>query len=388
MTNEYLFLSDEHRAAITEYRQDDVTISFSGVGKTSLWIAACSVTKKKEDNAGKLSDVHTTLLQYSPLVLTCESSEYYNKMLFPLINELERKLRKLLYIAASISDDGNAKESINQLEEKDFGEIFDLLFIDLDFINRMKKRINADSKSEFNGKGKYSKNEIRLYLDSLPEHTLWDIILDKEDVSTLRSRFRDVQTYRNDVMHAHNIDKKQYGKAHYLFDKVNKELGNAIDRLTGTTEDKLASKKPEVNTAISSALTAMSLSDILDELKSVSVSPGVLEMPSQMSKILEGLQPTGASTAMTEALKTYQTSPAIEKLRELLSSPSEVMRQYQQLLENSKQYSALQASLHSMTSSLQSTLNLTDDLNTKNKVKDLTESETYIDMPEEDHHVE
>lgn len=134
-------------------------------------------------------------------------------MLFPLINELERKLRKLLYLAVSISDNTEAKKSIQRLEEKDFGEIFDLLFVDMNFISNLKKRINADAKSEFNGKSKYSKQEIQAYLDKLEENLLWDVILKKDDVPTLRRRFRDVQTYCNDVMHAHNIESSTYTKA-------------------------------------------------------------------------------------------------------------------------------------------------------------------------------
>ncbi|MFP3154800.1 hypothetical protein LQZ18_10345 [Lachnospiraceae bacterium ZAX-1] len=306
MINEYLFLSDEHRAKVETYNPDGITVEVSGVVNTPLWVAIYSLASKNEDSAKKLSDVHTALMEYSPLVLSCESSEYYNRILFPLINELERKLRKLLYLAASISDSEKAKESIKQLEEKEFGEIFDLLFIDQNFIFDMKKRINAEAKSEYSGRSKYSKSEIKVYVDSLVEHTLWDTILGEQDVPTLRSRFRDVQTYRNDVMHAHNIGKELFGKARYLFDKINKELDTAIDKLTGDSEDRLKEQKTEVNTAISSALAAMDLSVISNVLKGASLSPTVLEMSSQRSKVLEGLQPLGASVALSEEIKGIQ----------------------------------------------------------------------------------
>ena len=96
-----------------------------------------------------------------------------------------------------------------------------MLFIDMAFVTKLKTRVNADAKSEFNGKSKYSKEEIQSYLDSLEEKLLWDVILGKDDVPTLRKRFRDVQTYRNDVMHAHNIGVRVFGKADYLFKKIN-----------------------------------------------------------------------------------------------------------------------------------------------------------------------
>jgi hypothetical protein len=329
MKNEYLFLSDEHRTTVEVYKPDGVSVDVYSIENTPLWTATYSLSSKNEESAKKLSEIHTTIMQYSPLVLLCESSEYYNRILFPLINELERNLRKLLYLVASISDNEKAKESIKQLEEKDLGDIFDLLFIDPNFILNMKKRINAEAKSEFNGKTKYSKGEIKSYLDSLVELTLWDAILGEKDVPTLRSYFRDVQTYRNDAMHAHNIGKELFGKARYLFDKINKELDSAIGNLIGTSEEKLVERKLEVNTAISSALVAMDLSAISDALKGVSLSPAVLEMFSQMSKILEGIQPPSASSALAEAIKGLQLptihpsmAEALKGLTPALNSPA------------------------------------------------------------------
>lgn len=306
MINEYLFLSDEYRASVEDFRPSDVIIEISKIENTQLWIATFSVGGKNEDSAKKLSEVHTTLMEYSPLVLSCESSEYYNRMLFPLVNELERKLRKLLYLAASISDNTEAKESIQRLEEKDFGEIFDLLFIDMNFISNLKKRINADARSEFNGKGKYSKQEIQSYLDSLDESLLWDVILRQDDVPTLRRRFRDVQLYRNDVMHAHNIESSIYKKAEYLFKKINKELDISIGRLIGRAEENLHSQGYEVNKAITSALNTMELTSFADALKTLKNLPahsGVLEFLSQTPRNFPNLYLQDSSIISANAFK-------------------------------------------------------------------------------------
>lgn len=417
MINEYLFLSNDNRATVEAYRPDSISVDISNIEKTPLWTVTFSVPNKNEDSAKKLSEIHNMIMQYAPLVLSCESSEYYNRILFPLINELERKLRKLLYLAASISDNTNAKESIKQLEEKDFGEIFDLLFIDQNFILNMKKRINADLKSEFNGMSKYSKEEIKGYLDSLEEHTLWDVILGEKYVPTLRSRFRDVQSYRNNVMHAHNITKDQFGKARYLFDKINIELNAAIGKLIGVSEASPTEHKVDVNTAISSALAAMDLSALSDVLKNASQSTALLEMSSQISKMLEGMQPFKGSTAFTEALHgmllpsiqpsltealksikplndnqvlaetlrnatIFQTSPAMENLRKQLSQLSEVMRPYQQMLDDLKEYNVLQESLSSITDGLPHNLNIVDE--PFNTDKEETETDNYVDNTEED----
>jgi hypothetical protein len=330
MINEYLFLSDDHRTAVEAYRPDGVTAEISYIEKTPLWIASYSLRGKSEDNAKKLSDVHETIIKYSPFVLSCESSEYYNRALFPLVNKLERKLRKLLYLAASISDNNEAKGNIKQLEEKTFGEIFDLLFIDQNFIRDMKKRINADPNSEFKGNSNYSKQEIRSYLESRVEHPLWDIILGEEDVPALRTQFRKVQGYRNDIMHAHNIDKESFGKARYLFNKINKELDSAIGKLIGASEESLAKQKPEVNTAISSALKTM---DFLSAFKDASL----------FSRSLESIS---ALTEMLRSSRTSETTTALDSLNNRqMSQLSKSARLDEQILDVLNSCKALQESL-------------------------------------------
>ncbi len=303
MIHEYLFLTDDNRAKVEEYQPDGITVKISNIGKTSLWVVTYSLPNKNEDSTKKLLGVHACIMQYSPLVLSCESSEHYNKTLFPLANELERKLRKLLYLAASISDNEKAKENIKQLEEKDLGVIFDLLFIDQNFILNVKKRINADSKSEFSGKSNYSKAEVQSYLDTLVEHTLWDKILSDKDVPALRSRFREVQAYRNGVMHAHNISKELFDKAYYLFDKINQELDVAIGELIENAEDELTRIKPDVNTEIALALAAMDLSAISEALKSAIAPTAAL-----MSRIRDLMKPYRQMDEMLQPYKALQDS--------------------------------------------------------------------------------
>jgi hypothetical protein len=406
MINEYLFQSDEHRAKVEEYKPDGVAVEISGIDNTPLWVATYSLANKNEESAKKLSDVHTIVLQFSPLVLSCESSEYYNRILFPQVNELERKLRKLLYLAASISDVKEAKENIKQLEDKDFGEIFDLLFIDQHFITNIKKRINADVKSEFNGRSKYSKEELKTYVDSLEELPLWDTILGEKDVQTLRTRFRDVQSYRNDVMHAHNISKELFGKARYLFDKINNELDIAIGKLIRASEDNPDEPKPEVNTAISSAIAAMDLSALTDAFKNSSMSPALLEMSSQMSKVLEGIPPFVANSAIAnysavaEALKSIQplkensalaealrnanaflTSPVMENFRRQMSQFSEAVRPYLLMFDALRPYDALQEKLRSITEGLPH--NLDTDNESDEADAEEPESDNNEENPEE-----
>ena len=290
MINEYLFLTNEHQKTVTEYKPDDITREISDIDNTPLWTVTYALEGKSEESAKRLSDVHSYIMQYSPIVLTCESSEYYNKMLYPLINTLERKLRKLVYLSAAISNNTQALDSCGNIEGKDFGEIFDMLFVDQTFVTELKKRVTADAKSEYRGKSNYAKHEILAFIQSLNEKALWYEITGKDAVPTLKSRFRDVQSYRNDVMHAHNIDKVQYGKARYLFTKVNEELASEIGKFIRLTQEDPNGIKPDVNEAISSTLTAMTASNIANSLSPlISALQEVKPLPIQTNAIFDAV---------------------------------------------------------------------------------------------------
>lgn len=319
MINEYLFMTNEHRTLIAKYKPQNIISKIYDLPDTSLWVASYHLKGNNKDNASKLSAVHTYVMQYAPLVLSCESSAYYNKELFPLVNELERKLRKLLYLSASISNDDTTKENIKQLEEKDFGAIFDLLFIDQDFITNLKKRVNADNKSEYNGKSKYSKEEIKSFLNSLPEKTLWDTIIAKGEVATLRNNFREVQTFRNDVMHAHDISEEEFDTAKAIFLEVNNELDSTIEKLTSTSEDMALESKRKVNLAISSAISAMNISTISDTLYKYIQSQPAYEKILALAEQLKDNRNFEVLTALQETINNLPISQAQNNIGEALN---------------------------------------------------------------------
>lgn len=62
-----------------------------------------------------------------------------------------------------------------------------------------------------------------LLIKKLDENTLWDTLLGCDCAETLRKQFGELRAYRNDVMHAHNINLTQYRSAKRLFQKVNVE---------------------------------------------------------------------------------------------------------------------------------------------------------------------
>lgn len=321
MINEYLFQSNEYREILDSYKPYGVEINISNTDKNSDWIVSCFIKGENKTSAGKLSDVHISITQYFPIVLTCESSAYYNCTLFPLINKLERKLRKLLYLATSISDNEEAKKNIKQLEEKDFGTLFDLLFIDRDFITNLKSRINADNKGEFNGKGKYCKTEIQDYLNSLEEKTLWDKTLGEKYVPTLKERFRDVQVYRNDVMHAHNIDKKQFEEAQNLIKMINDELDAAIEDQLKNSDNNMIAQKVNINSLMSTALRDMDISSMTNEVSSLYENASFQKTFSALADSIQKLEPYAS-----------QMSVISEKFKDFSSYDSDIMQKFSSIL--------------------------------------------------------
>lgn len=267
MLNEYLFLDDKHKKEIETQKYDNVTGKIRTLENTSVWMATYSVPGKSEEIAKKLSAVHLSVSPHASHVLSCESSEYFNKMLYPHINEMERKLRKLVYLAASISDKEEAKKIIANLEEKDFGEIFTLLFTDGNFISSLKLRVNASANSGYEKKSTFTKNEILKHIQEMKEETTWVSILGESTVPSLRKKFRDAQSYRNDVMHAHNICHNTYEDAKKLFISINDELNKEIRNIIGEKKKDRKELKADINRSLSKALDNMKLQKMVADMK-------------------------------------------------------------------------------------------------------------------------
>ena len=235
MIQEYLFTTEKYKEEIQLIEFDDKIIKeLNQIDNSTCWTLRLEIDSESEDAAKSLDPINTEICQkYKPIVLSNGSSAYFNKSLFPIINEFERKLRKILYLASSLQEDKDSNEVVKNLESKDLGDIFKALFTDYDFVKKIKETVNNKMTWQF------TKKELLQSVDEIDENALWDKILGATHVTTLRSKFTDVRKYRNDVMHAHNINLSQYKEAKKLFKKINEELDIAIGNLIGTkTENK------------------------------------------------------------------------------------------------------------------------------------------------------
>ena len=249
MIQEYLFIGGEERAEIEEYRPKKVAVEIYEIENSECWIATYSVSGEKEESANLLSKVNKHIIsKYHPTVLTNGCAAYYNKMLFPYINEFERKLRKLLYLKSALNKNDIATENIKNLESKDLGEIFTLLFTDDLFVKKVKTAINTKT-------WQFTRQEILSEIEKLTENTTWDHLIGTASVPALREQFLTVKDYRNDVMHAHDVETKIFRDAKKLYEQINKQLDSEIRKIIDIAEkNPEETKNSDYNSDLSSAL--------------------------------------------------------------------------------------------------------------------------------------
>ena len=171
MIQEYLFTSDEHRHTVEQYAPESCEKDIYDIDNSDCWIVTYSKEGTNESSAKILSSVHSYIVNnFHPTVLSNECSAYYNKALYPHFNEFERKLRKLLYLKSALSRDAKGSALIKDLESKDFGEIFTLLFSDAQFVQGTKALVN-------NKTWQFTKDEILAAIEAISENTVWDLSL-------------------------------------------------------------------------------------------------------------------------------------------------------------------------------------------------------------------
>lgn len=230
MIQEYLFYDRAIKKTLSTYGYDinSLVLYTDDFGKECL-IARYETNSNNENDAKILSEINENLKgKYKFATLSNGASEYFNKSLFPLFNSFERKLRKLIYLASTYNEVREASEIVENIENYDFGKIFDELFTDVKFVQKVKTIVNDK------GRNRYSKREIIKKLDQQTEDILWNKIVGDDNVSSLCSNFLDVKSFRNDVMHAHNITYKDYKLAKNLMTKINRELDVEIGRYLNT----------------------------------------------------------------------------------------------------------------------------------------------------------
>lgn len=137
MVLEYLFFDKNQRQNVEVYNHEletsdtgnsknsSVQITYKDFDELECWIVKYERNGNNETTAKQSSEISTYICQeFSPTILTDESSEYFNKSLYPLVNKFERLLRKFLYLKVSQCDEQKFRSVISDIDQKDFGEIY------------------------------------------------------------------------------------------------------------------------------------------------------------------------------------------------------------------------------------------------------------------------
>ena len=308
MIQEYLFVGDEHKAEVEKYTYKTVKTEIYDIENSDCWIATFSLDGENEKSANALSTVHEYIMShFSPTVLSNGCSAYYNKALYPHFNEFERKLRKLLYLKSALSKDKKDSETIKDLESKDFGEIFTLLFSDSKFVENVRKSVNAKT-------WQFTKDEILAALQHISENTLWDKLIGENSVPLLRSDFVKVKDFRNDIMHAHSMSSSSFSSAMKLIKKINEQLDVEIGKII---VEKEKSPETQVGEDFNTAMT--------DAIKDMDAAKKTMTWQEQLAEI----------QATISSMKGTGMIAALEEYRQLALSP-EITALQQQLREISK----------------------------------------------------
>lgn len=231
MVLEYLFLNKDKRENVEKYNNtindevksenQKVDFTYQEIDKTDNWVLKYELQGENERSAKRLSDIDTEIKkEFSPYIIINESSRYFNRKLYPLVNEFERQFRKFIFLKTAISGNDEIWKQVQKIDQIDFGGIYQLIFIDGDFIKNAKKAIDGKTKED-----------ILKQIESLDEKTIWSSITTESELKIIKDNFQDIKNYRNDIMHAHNISFSCYKNAKTMFTDINNQLSKENEEL-------------------------------------------------------------------------------------------------------------------------------------------------------------
>lgn len=234
MKNQYMFFKEQlfDGFDLSDYKKRNINIPNTDV---HIYEFECIDSEKNlddEEKAKKLDQLSKRISdKYADLykIVSSESSQYFCEKIYPLIVKIETKLRYALYVSRALFEDGNVDKNSfkigpkikKEMEETDFGEIYEAVFTDSDLQGKVK---------EINGQ-KLTKADLIKKVESVEENTLWDQIVGA-NYNYIVEHFLEIKNYRNDVMHNHLLTYKQYIREQ-------KVLNSAIEEFDKVINDKL-----------------------------------------------------------------------------------------------------------------------------------------------------
>jgi len=278
MIQEYLFFDSKEEGKIRDIYDEyseEVSIFDEQFGDGEAYIIQFETATDNINDAKLLSKLDKELTSsLHPITLTNEASAYFNKKLYPLFNEFERKLRKVFYLASTFYDVEKAEQIVKDIEDYDFGKIYKILFTDESFKNEVRVKFGKDKH--------YSKQDMLKTIDKMSENTIWGELFKDGHLEIVPREFLHIREHRNHTMHAHNIGYEEYIKAKNLLGRVNKEIDTEIGRFLNTNLESI----PKID-----------MSEIADSIR----------------KYAEALRNSNGSNEMIKRIRDYVIAVGLDK---------------------------------------------------------------------------
>lgn len=134
-----------------------------------MYIGSVSVDSDSLDAARVLSEIRDDVLNEcdaSVLMLEDGPSEKFERVLFEPIAAFERRFRELLIVSICNEKGSLDDKLIGELGKKNLGELFEIVFTDLEFNNRVKSVVNDKNSRRF------EKKDLAETIDQMKEDTL------------------------------------------------------------------------------------------------------------------------------------------------------------------------------------------------------------------------
>jgi len=220
MKLEYLYVDDSFKEILKENK----LTNYNEIRKDNIFIFYFERKGENEDSAKALSTIDLILIKnldtQKCFKLNDEAGEYFNKILYPLCNKFERLLRQVLIVCSMSKQEDKALKKCHKLESLDLGEIYNYFFTDEKYSNNIKSILQSRNLTH--------KDCAKYLLE--PEDTLWTKLFNK-DYPEIPENFIEIKGYRNDVMHAKNIDYFTFQYAREKIKMVNSILEDILGQL-------------------------------------------------------------------------------------------------------------------------------------------------------------
>ena len=260
----YLFSSINNQEKVEEYSyydRYDNKINGKSIEKTILsigntgFIVRYSIDSESCKAAQALLNVNCDFSSnFECHCLADGASAYFNKMLFPKMNDFERLLREYIYFKQQIvianldeqinnQSDESYKKQLKEkqrslrnlfnkkpLEEMDFTEIYTKLFVDSRFCDEIKRRFFPENEGKNSSLYKVTKEEYLEFINNQEERILW-FDLTEGNLEIIKNNYSKIKKIRNDIMHAHNIDYNYYCESDMLINNVLEELRKELSQI-------------------------------------------------------------------------------------------------------------------------------------------------------------